>query len=515
VDRGGRPGAHEPPPAAVGIVFGAGADGARSTLRTGAAIVAAALSPASTAHAADALGERDWRRGYPRHVRRLVEDGLADGATAIGMARAGLDEAWRALRWTEADGAERPLAAAFDDARLGPDPFRTVTVRGTGDARPARWHVPYRGEALEGDALRRRIDAWARGRVIEPGAAAALHRCVDTPGWFDLSDRTLVLLGAASEAGPLRWLARWRANVVAVDVDRRAPWRRIAEAFASGNGTLHAPLRADAPTVADWTDAAGADLLARAPAVARWLRGFDRDLDVAALAYLDGERHVRVAIAMDGIQRALCTARPGTGLAFMPTPTDVFAVSEATALVAMQRWRDRPATSRALQAPLRLAAGGRFFRPNVETIASTRGGARYGVVDSLVLEQGPNYALAKRLQQWRAIVARADGHRVSANVAPSTTTASVLANRAFAAGFAGAHAFGVEAFEPPTTNALMAALWVHDLRCDAAAANPARTLGHPFELFSDAACHGGLWTGAYLPRSALPFAAALGWIRGK
>ena len=29
--------------------------------------------------------------------------------------------------------------------------------------------------------------------------------------------------------------------------------------------------------------------------------------------------------------------------------------------------------------------------------------------------QGPNYALAKTSQQWRAIVARADGHVVSAN----------------------------------------------------------------------------------------------------
>jgi hypothetical protein len=31
----------------------------------------------------------------------------------------------------------------------------------------------------------------------------------------------------------------------------------------------------------------------------------------------------------------------------------------------------------------------------------------------------------------------------------------------------------------------------------------------------DQACHGGLWCSAYLPRSALPFAAALGWVRGK
>ena len=74
--------------------------------------------------------------------------------------------------------------------------------------------------------------------------------------------------------------------------------------------------------------------------------------------------------------------------------------------------------------------------------------------------QGPNYALAKRLQQWRAIWARSIGYRVSLNIAPSTTTASVVKNPALAAGFAGASAFGIEVFEPETTNALMAALWV-------------------------------------------------------
>jgi hypothetical protein len=166
-----------------------------------------------------------------------------------------------------------------------------------------------------------------------------------------------------------------------------------------------------------------------------------------------------------------------------------------------------------LQGPLHLAAGDRFFQANVERLVAGPGGAQYGIVDSLVIEQGPNYALAKRLQQWRAVVARGAGHRVSLNVAPSTTTASVVKNPALAAGFAGADSFGIEVFEPETTNALMAAMWVHDLRCEEAAANPQRPLAHPFELFMEGAIHGGLWRSAYLPRSALPFAAALGWVR--
>jgi hypothetical protein len=121
--------------------------------------------------------------------------------------------------------------------------------------------------------------------------------------------------------------------------------------------------------------------------------------------------------------------------------------------------------------------------------------------------------LAKRLQQWRALLAREAGHRACLNIAPSTSTASVLKNPAFAAGFAGADTFGIEIFEPATTTAIMAALWVHDLRAEETAANPALPLVHPFELFMDNACHGGMWTSAYRARSALPMAALVGWLR--
>ena len=76
----------------------------------------------------------------------------------------------------------------------------------------------------------------------------------------------------------------------------------------------------------------------------------------------------------------------------------------------------------------------RTLSANVERLVAGPGGARYAIVDSLVIEQGPNYALAKRLQQWRAIVARAEGQVASINVAPSTSTASVLSSPALAAG---------------------------------------------------------------------------------
>lgn len=497
----------------TGIVFPPGPDGRASSRRAGEAIVAAALGAVDPAARDAALAEQNWRRAYPRHFHRLVRAAMTSSGAALGMAGAGLDAAWQTLRWQQA-GQALPLGQALQAAAAAPPDWPHGLLRGNGASAPAPWQVPWRGRLLDGDALARQIDDWSTRGIIEASAAEALQRCRRHPEWFDLSDRRLVLLGAGSEAGPLRWLARWRARLVAVDMPRPEVWQRIAAIVREGNAELCAPLASATRAEGEgWLAQAGVDLLGQAPALAAWLGTLDGPLDVAALGYADGERHVRLALAMDMVQAACCAADARTSLAWLATPTDVFAVPEATAARAMAAYAERPVVQRALQQPLRLASGDRLFHPNVEAIERNREGLGYGIVDSLVVEQGPNYALAKRLQQWRALRARAAGHRCSLNIAPSTTTRSVIKNPALAAGFAGASAFDIEVFEPATTNALMAALWVHDLRSKASAADPSRALAHPHELFMDQACHGGLWSGAYLPRSALPMAAALGFMR--
>ena len=81
----------------------------------------------------------------------------------------------------------------------------------------------------------------------------------------------------------------------------------------------------------------------------------------------------------------------------------------------------------------------------------------------------------------------------------------MVKNRALAAAYAGAHRFGVEVFEPATSNVLMAALLVHDLHTDGGPGH-----AHPWQDEAYAAVHGGLWRRPYAPRSALGLAALLG-----
>ncbi len=207
--------------------------------------------------------------------------------------------------------------------------------------------------------------------------------------------------------------------------------------------------------------------------------------------------------------------KANTSLMFMCTPTDVYAVPKEVVAAAQQKSLDRSSLQKLLTKGISTLSLKHFFKTNDSSLIASDNGKKYGIADCLVLEQGPNYALAKRIQQWRATLARHQGQRVSINIAPSTTTHSVTKNPLLKAAFNGADLFDVEAFSPETTNAIMAALWVHDLRNDQAFANPEMPLEHPLELMMEGANHGGLWRVAYLARTALPFAAIYGFVSDK
>jgi hypothetical protein len=214
--------------------------------------------------------------------------------------------------------------------------------------------------------------------------------------------------------------------------------------------------------------------------------------------YADGATNVRVSTAVDALTVELTRRRSDVGLAFLATPTDVFAVPAEAVAQATASYDSPSAGMRLARPALRTVSGGRLLRRNYAP------GSDPGINDSLVPQQGPNYALAKRLQRWRATTARRDGLRVSLNIAPPTRTRSVLKNRALASAYAGAHRFGIEVFEPATSNTLMAALLVHDLRTGP------REPEAPWREEARSAVHGGLWRAAYDPRSALGLAVVLG-----
>jgi hypothetical protein len=475
----------------TGIVFPRSGTG-RSTSALGRAIVADALRGVDPVGARAAEGETSWRRAYGFHFRRLVEAGLLSSAAAVGIARNGLACLYEQMRYSTMDG-ELPLAAA---ATLPvATPLETVAITGTGEVEP-ELILPYHGDRLRGPDLHRRLDSWVAAGIIEPSCAEAVRLVAANPEWLSLAGRRVVVLGAGAEMSPMTALLRWGADVVAVDLPRPAIWQHLVTTANRYAGRMHVPAEPYGHDLRGGTGM-GVDLLHDSHRVAAWLGELEGPLVVGNYVYADGAKHVQVTAAVDVLAQHLSERRPDITLAFLATPTDVFAVPPEAVAEANRRWDAHVGIGR-VRRPLRMLSGGRLLARNYPP------GAAPGINDSLVPQQGPNYALAKRLQRWRATQTRADGRPVSLLVAPATRTRSVVKNRLLAAAFAGAHRFGIEIFEPATSNTLMAALLVHDL----CAQRPVTE--HPWQDEAFAAAHGGLWRQPYAPRSVLGIAVLLG-----
>jgi hypothetical protein len=478
-----------PPPSAYspegeGVAFPF-TDGRRSTsavLREVLADAADAIDPA--------LGEKtrecsDWRSGYVDLLHELTaacgrspEASLAAAEAGLGSLRGRLVFERGADTWPLDDALE----ALSPTSALG-----TGMIRGAGQ--PTReLRVPYRGRELHGGALRDQLQRWVEKGIVEPSFAEAIELVAANPDWLALAGRTITLVGAGAELAPLEPLCSWGARVVAIDLPEPAIEGRIGAIARAGAGEVTVPVQHHG--------AQGADVSRALPEVHAWLDGLalGEEPVLGMYAYGDGARHVTATAAFDILAGRLLVSKPAAALAFLATPTDAYlapleAIEAARTAYAARRLR------RVVQAPIKLATGGRVFTPAYPTDDR--------VADVLIKQQGPNYAIAKRLQRWRGVLAAQD-HEVSFNVAPASWTRSVTKNRILGAAYRSAHRHGIEIFAAETTRALMAALLVHDLH------RPRQKHRHPERLFSDAAAHGGLWRAAYEPRSVLSFAALVG-----
>lgn len=483
-------------------------DGKVSTSAVGQGACTAAAAAVDSALAARTAAVANWRSGYIAPFRNLTATAARSPEAAVAVSAAGLDYLRAQMEYATADevmpvGQVRPAKQPV---------LRTRLVAGE-ESVERTLAVPVNGKRLAGDDLLQQLDDWVRQGIVEPGFRDAITLVVRNPDWLDLSDITVAVLGAGAEMGPTLPLLRWGGHVIAVDLPNPAVWRRLIAHARSSGGALEVPVPVDSaagPDDVELASAAGVDLIRDVPAVWEMLAAVEGPLVLGNYLYADSGKHVLVSMAADVLAAGLAENRNYVTLAFLATPTDAYAVPWRDVETARERWHHRRTSL--VQTPIHMFGG--FQRNYTHTVVSDNG-VRYGISDALVPQQGPNYALAKRLQRWRAVVARNQGVPVSLNVAPSTRTRSVVKNRLLSAAYAGAHRFGIQVFDPATSNTLMAALLVHDLRNPASPAQPDVKLPNPMSLFTAQANHGGLWTSAYEPRSVLGFAAALGMFEAR
>lgn len=477
----------------AGVQFPADATGKRSTLAGGKAVWAAAVRPVDPALADAITAEKNWRMSYIPHVVKAMEAGAKSPEAAVAIAEAGLAAVYSTFDFVR-DGKSVPLPEAMAQP-LASAAFSTASVKGSGVPAGAL-SVPYEGKSLEGEALLGQLKTWTTAGTMEPGVEAAIAAVAKGGrAHLDLSSHVYVVLGATSALGPLQHLLRWGATVIGVARQKPQSWAGLISAARASAGTLIFPVRGGAngqdglhSSDADLAAAAGADLMVDAPELLAWLKGAIAQTGkppvVGMYTYLDSDAHVRVSIACDAIMKELAPAGSPAVLAYIQTPSLAYDIPEATY-----------AASRDLFAHSWLGYLG--FEPNARAPVAGTTPPRY-VHDGLMSLQGPNYALAKNVQMWRGVVARArDGLCVSANCAPPARTASMVAGdnknaSTVAAGLDGMGYFKPMAcFDQETVSACMAALLAHDVGAADALANPKVALTHPYDLFSHQAFHGG------------------------
>jgi len=478
----------------------------------------------------------EWRRGETSCVlKRAMADPAFDAPIGEGLRTA-------IVRGTPSRFSEHPSPEgepAFPGGEPVDPDFETVAG------------------ALCGDAVAIRATEWARRGCAEPDVPEALARLRANRRTYlkeDLKETLFVLLGGTSELCPLAPLLALGASVAVVARRSAKLLEAVSSAAASRSDcALYLPLapassESDGRAPVEFFDgeilddatasAAGANLATQTPEIRTWIRnlfsggpaggpggpggrsarGFSR-LVVGAYAYADGEAHVRTSLASDVILSDLCSefGPEKVCAAFLSSPGTATAIPEAAWLDAEERFRRREDDDgvfhwrRLVGFALNLHGGGfkRNCRPAVTRVLEASGdlSSRRPVYahDGHVILQGPNYALAKTMQNWRATVAGAAGFCVSANMAPGSRTRSMRRVKTVALALEGQKHFPpLRAFDVDETRWTMAALLLRDLGADqddrrgrasdeSGGSGLKKENAHPTDIFGERAVHGGTW----------------------
>lgn len=523
------------PPPPKGVVFPEDGEGGRTTTITGRKIFQAALLATGDKEAAEKVMKGNFRFGYQRHIMKLVRRSCETPQAAIDSANAGINYIYDNFEF--ADPATSKIQKFMEEVNTNKKTFATAVVKGEPSSASQPYKIPFDGSwhpatpnppavELTGMQIKQQVSKWVDKSIIEKDAGKAIDWTVDyfaDGGKAD--DIYVVMIGAGSAMGPFPKLMEMGANVVAIDIPGswgkggKRPtsglWKRLVEtAKKSPGGSIIFPLdpsksqkELEASTdPSALFEAAGCNLIEQPAEVANWLVEWQATLPATAkvcignYTYLDGENHVKLALCADHCIKRLREARPSTSVAFLCTPTDIHVIPEDAHQAAVKNFGTGMGYQ-VLEKLVNVLSRGACLVSNVVSPVPTASGHKIHLVDGITVPQGPNYALAKRMQHWRAQIAFHEGATVSSSVAPSTATISVIHNKTFAWAYGGLPYFGYEVFKQDTTNAVMAALLMHDLLNEKGPKNAKNKkefgIENTLQLFSTQGVHGGLWRCAY------------------
>ena len=458
--------------------------GSKSSTAVVREIVAALLStPVPTDPA-------EFRKTYRSLFRQLTIEEFRDSSDGTYIMRTGLDVFHKSIVGETGNTLDSDISRAWTESA---QEFSLIEWRGV------------EGSKAFPDLTHKSVD-WVTNHLAEPHAAVAL---ASVAGTQLASEDVLIALAAGAECAPtIPWLQAG-GSVVAIMRSGEERWSRLLNETRRGSSLFipirwkeaDGPLPSDAATIAKH---AGIDLLDDCLEIARLVGSFvasaNKDkLLVGGFAYAPGAQHIVVQAVQDSLMAQ--AGKAGTALAWLGTPTDSVAVPPTVVEENLQRYATRRIGTRVRDAVWQ--AFGQLKPPPSKTYETTAG-VPFGVIDCSAEMQGPNYAISKRSQRWRACVAAADGIRTAYITTPPARTDSVLSFRILHATYQGAPKVGITPFTVEDTVQLGAQLMVARMR-QGTAVTPG------FDVFHSDAVHAGLWRLKYLPQSVWRAATVMGF----
>ncbi|MDH3916406.1 MAG: hypothetical protein OES37_09605, partial [Chromatiales bacterium] len=145
-----------------GIQFPSTEGGRRSSTAASEAILAAAVRELDSEFADAIESERNWRKRYGGYLVDLVKLAVKRGEAAASIIDNGLTAVHESFRFFR-DGERMTPREAMQ--RFHSPRYHSGLVRGSG-IRLERLQIPYLGDVLAGDSLRRQIDAWTGAGIM-------------------------------------------------------------------------------------------------------------------------------------------------------------------------------------------------------------------------------------------------------------------------------------------------------------------------------------------------------------
>eukprot|EP00516_Mucochytrium_quahogii_P010839 CAMPEP_0203772464 /NCGR_PEP_ID=MMETSP0099_2-20121227/4055_1 /ASSEMBLY_ACC=CAM_ASM_000209 /TAXON_ID=96639 /ORGANISM=" , Strain NY0313808BC1" /LENGTH=495 /DNA_ID=CAMNT_0050670063 /DNA_START=83 /DNA_END=1567 /DNA_ORIENTATION=- len=493
-----------------GVNFPVDDTGKRSTTTPAKTIWCGAFEGCSDQLVSGIREEQNWRHKYGDHVYELTKESLKSPEASIKVAENGLKAVYETFDFVR-DGESCKLAQAME--KYTDTTPMTGFVESKGETQvdlEKAVSIPFDSNNYSGDELIELLQSKAEAGEIEQDVVESIKKIItNAKDWRDsLKDTYFVLFGATSELCPFEKLLELGLNVIAVarpNAERQARLIEAAECAPKG-ATLTVPVLKpvdDAKKLEDkgfLASVCGCDIITHAPELRNWLVSLypGKRFCIGSYIYLDGAKHVLASVAMDAVLKDVLKHRENACLTYLGTPAVVYPITKAAYEDSKRRFEEsRPwwqSITSAILGPYTMNMSPPVVADSIDTRAQDQAKEIY-LFNGIANVQGPNYLLAKTIQNWRVVVTREVlKRRVSVNMAPTCKTDSVMHVASVANAVRGMKVFApLVAYEPESAKGIMGLLLIYDMCSEDSAANPAVILKNPMEIFATNGVHGGLW----------------------